>query len=41
MDTPAMRIKELEAKKDKTDKEKKELRRLKSEEMCELLGRGC
>jgi len=39
--TPANRIKELQAKRDITDKEKKELRRLKSEEMCELLGRGC
>ena len=33
--TPGARIKELEAKKDKTDKEKKELRKLKSDEVCE------
>ena len=40
-DTPGQRIKDLEAKSDKTDKEKKELRRLKADEMCEMLGRGC
>ena len=40
--TPAQRIKELSAKGGAmTDKEKKELKRLKQEEMCELLGRGC
>jgi len=39
--TPASRLKELQAKKDLTDKEKKELRRLKADEMCELLGKGC
>ena len=40
--TPAQRIKELEAMGgSKTDKEKKELKRLKAEEMCELLGKGC
>ena len=39
---PVERIKELEArKKDLTDKEKKELRRLKADEMCEMLGKGC
>ena len=40
-DTPAERIKELKAKGGLTDKEKKELRRLQQEEMCDLLGRGC
>jgi len=40
-DTPANRLKELQAKKDLTDKEKKELRQLKADEMCEMLGRGC
>lgn len=41
-DTPYSRIKELQAKGNNlTDKEKKELRRLKAEEMCEMLGRGC
>lgn len=40
-DSPGYRIKELEAKRDKTEKEKKELRRLKADEMCEMLGRGC
>ena len=44
--TPALRIKELEEKGGfglggLSDKEKKELRRLKSEEMCEMLGKGC
>lgn len=39
---PAARIKELQAKGGSaTDKEKKELKRLKQEEMCELLGKGC
>ena len=33
--TPGARIKELEAKKDKSEKEKKELRKLKSDEVCE------
>ena len=35
-DTPATRIKELQAKGSLTDKEKKELRRLKADEMCEM-----
>mmetsp|Transcript_65434 Transcript_65434/g.108769 ORF Transcript_65434/g.108769 Transcript_65434/m.108769 type:complete len:128 (+) Transcript_65434:42-425(+) len=35
------RIKELSNKGQLTDKEKKELRRLKAEEMCEMLGKGC
>ena len=34
-------IQELQAKGGLTDKEKKELKRLKAEEMCEMLGRGC
>ena len=38
---PFERMKELQAKGNLTDKEKKELRRLKSEEMCEMLGKGC
>ena len=39
---PAARIKELQAKGGSaTDKERKELKRLKQEEMCELLGKGC
>ena len=39
---PAERIKELEAKGgQRTDKEKKELRKLKQDEMCEMLGKGC
>ena len=33
--TPGARIKELEAKKDKSEKEKKELRKLKSDEVCD------
>jgi len=40
-DTPASRLKELQAKGNLTDKEKKELRQLKADEMCEMLGRGC
>lgn len=32
---------ELQAKGNLTDKERKELKRLKSEEMCEMLGKGC
>ena len=40
-DGPYQRIKELQAKGGLTDKEKKELKRLKAEEMCEMLGRGC
>lgn len=43
-DTPASRLKELIAKEKSgglSDKEKKEMRVLKAEEMCELLGRGC
>ena len=40
--TPAMRIKELEARKSQLDKkELAELRRLKQDEMCEMLGKGC
>ena len=39
--TPADRLKELKAKKDLTEKEKKELRKLTADEMCEMLGRGC
>ena len=39
--TPGQRIKDLEAKPNKTDKEKKELRTLKADQMCEMLGRGC
>ena len=39
--TPADRIKELEKKPDKTKKEIAELRQLKADEMCEMLGRGC
>ena len=40
--TPAMRIKELEARKSQLDKkELAELRRLKQEEMCDMLGKGC
>ena len=41
LSTPASRLKELQAKKDLTDKEKKEMRQLKADEMCEMLGRGC
>ena len=40
-ETPASRIKALQAKKDLTKQEKSELRRLKADEMCELLGKGC
>jgi len=40
-DTPFSRLKELQTKGNLTDKEKKELRRLKADEMCEMLGRGC
>ena len=40
-DTPASRIKELKAKGSLTDKERKELKRLIADEMCEMLGRGC
>ena len=40
-DTPANRLKELQAIKNPTEKEKKELRKLKADEMCEMLGRGC
>ena len=40
-DTPASRIKELKAKGSLTDKERKELKRLVADEMCEMLGRGC
>lgn len=40
-DGPYQRIKELQAQGNLTDKEKKELKRLKAEEMCEMLGRGC
>ena len=40
-DTPAARLKELTSRRDLTDKEKKELRRLKADEMCEMLGKGC
>lgn len=40
-DTPASRLKELQARNDLSEKEKKELRRLKADEMCEMLGRGC
>ena len=37
-----LRIKELQALGGSaTDKEKKELKRLKQEEMCDLLGKGC
>ena len=39
--TPVMRIKELKAKQNKTDKEKRELKLLIADEMCEMLGRGC
>ncbi len=35
------RMKELQAKGNLSDKEKKELKRLKQEEMCEMLGKGC
>jgi len=35
------RIKELQSQGSLTDKEKKELKRLKAEEMCEMLGKGC
>eukprot|EP00965_Chrysotila_dentata_P196479 6177600-Pleurochrysis_carterae.AAC.1 len=35
------RIKELQNKGQLTDKERKELKRLKAEEMCEMLGKGC
>lgn len=38
---PAARLKELQSKNSLTDKEKKELRKLKADEMCEMLGRGC
>ena len=41
MSTPAQRLKELQAKGNLSDKEKKELRKLKADEMCEMLGRGC
>ena len=34
-------MQELQAKGNLTDKEKKELKRLKQEEMCEMLGKGC
>lgn len=34
-------LQELQAKGNLTDKERKELKRLKSEEMCEMLGKGC
>ena len=34
-------VQELQAKGGLTEKEKKELKRLKAEEMCEMLGRGC
>ena len=38
----ASRIKEIKAKGGSaTDKEKKEMKRLQQEEMCDLLGRGC
>jgi len=43
-DTPASRLKELQelqAKGTISDKEKKEMRKLKADEMCEMLGRGC
>ena len=35
------RMRELQSKFNLTDKEKKELRRLKADEMCEMLGKGC
>ena len=41
MSTPGQRLKELQAKGNLSDKEKKELRKLKADEMCEMLGRGC
>jgi hypothetical protein len=34
-------LQELQAKGNLTEKERKELKRLKSEEMCEMLGKGC
>ena len=41
-ETPASRLKELQAKGGSiTEKEKQEMRRLKADEMCEMLGRGC
>lgn len=39
--TPYARIKELQQKGNLTKEEQKELRRLKADEMCEMLGRGC
>ena len=39
--TPAMRIKELESRGGLDKKEQAELRRLKQDEMCEMLGKGC
>ena len=42
--TPATRYKELLAKQKNeglTDKEKKEFKKLKADEMCEMLGKGC
>ena len=42
VNSTTQRIKDLKALGGKaTDKEKKELKRLQAEEMCELLGRGC
>ena len=37
----AMRIKELESRGGLDKKEQAELRRLKQDEMCEMLGKGC
>jgi hypothetical protein len=44
MSKPAARLKELterNARGELSEKEKKELRKLKADEMCEMLGRGC
>ena len=42
VNSTTQRIKDLKALGGKaTDKQKKELKRLQAEEMCELLGRGC
>ena len=42
VNSTTQRIKDLKALGGKaTDKEKKELRRLKQDEMCEMLGKGC
>merc|ERR1719291_938031 len=38
---PYERIKELQSKGSLSDKERKELKRLKADEMCEMLGKGC